>query len=51
MLYNMDHAEDIDKFVLVSSTIRILSDMRMRVFVGVERLPDNGTNMEIIIHQ
>ena len=35
MLYTLDHADDIDQCVPVSSTIRIISDMRMRVFVGV----------------
>ena len=42
MLYNLDHAEDIDRCVRVSSTIRILPDMRVRVFSGGERLPDKG---------
>ena len=42
MLYNLDHAEDIDRCVRVSSTIRILPDMRVRVFSGGERLLDNG---------
>ena len=51
MLYNLDCAEDIDQCVLFSSTIRILSNKRMPVFVGVERLPGNGTNIGIIIHQ
>ena len=41
MLYNLDHAEDIDQGVRVSSTIRILPDMRVRVFIGGDRLPDN----------
>ena len=50
MLYNLDQAEDIDQCVPISSTIRILSDMRVRVFVSVHRLPNNGTNMDIIIH-
>ena len=40
MLYNLDHAEYIDQCVRVSSAIRILSDMRMPVFVDVKRLPD-----------
>ena len=31
MLYNSEHTEDIDQCVPVSSTIRILSDIRMRV--------------------
>ena len=43
MLYNLDHAEDIDRCVRVSSTIRILPDMRVRIFSGGERLPDKGT--------
>ena len=42
MLYNLDHAKDIDRCVRVSSTIRILHDMRVRVFSGGERLPDKG---------
>ena len=42
MLYNLDHAEDIDWCVRVSSTIRILPDMRVSVFSGGERLPDKG---------
>ena len=42
MLYDLDHAEDIDRCVRVSSTIRILPDMRVRVFSGGERLPDKG---------
>ena len=42
MLYNLDHAEDIDRCVRVSSIIRILPDMRVRVFSGGERLPDEG---------
>ena len=42
MLYNLDHAEDIDRCVRVFSTIRILQDMRVRVFSGGERLPDKG---------
>ena len=39
MLYNLDDAEDIDQCVPVSSTIRILSDMSIRVFDGVLTLP------------
>ena len=35
MLHNLYHTEDIDQCVPVYSTIRILSDMRMRVFVAV----------------
>ena len=35
MLYNLDPAEYIDQCVPVSSTIRILIDMSMHVFVGV----------------
>ena len=42
MLYNLDHAENIYRYVRVSSTIIILPDMRVRVFSGGERLPDNG---------
>ena len=42
LLYNLDHAEDIDRCVRVSSTIRIQPDMRVRVFCGGERLPDKG---------
>ena len=41
MLYNLDHAEDIDQGVRVSSTIRFIPDIRVRVFLGGERLPDN----------
>ena len=37
MLYNLDHALNIDQCVDVSSNIRILPDIRMRVFVGGER--------------
>ena len=48
MLYNMDHAEDIDWCVRVSSAIRILPDMRVRVFIGGERLPDNGLQWEFL---
>ena len=44
MLYYLDHAEDIDHCVPVSSTIRILSDMRTCEFVGVESLPGNNNN-------
>ena len=43
MLYiNLDHAKDFDRCVRVSSTIRILPDMKVRVFSGGERLPDKG---------
>ena len=39
MLYNLDHAEDIVQCVNVSSNIRILLNIRVRVFVGGEKNP------------
>ena len=51
MLYNLDHVEDIDQGVPVSSTIRIRSDMSMRVFVGVltwKSLFNNSIECQIV---
>ena len=42
MLYNLDHARDNDRCARVSSTIRIIPDMRVRVFSGGKRLSDKG---------
>ena len=41
MLHNLYHTEYIDHCIRISSTIRILPDMRVPIFVGRGRLPDN----------
>ena len=50
MLYNRVHAEYIDRYVRVASTITKLPDMRNHVFIGGERLPDNGHSHIQVLH-
>ena len=47
MLCNLYHTEDVDHGVSVSSTIRILLDMSVRVFIKGDMLPDNAINWAV----